>query len=164
MSARRKLSAETRLRVMRSIRKTNTRPEILVRRRLHRLGFRFRIHVRGLAGTPDIILPRYRTAIFVHGCFWHWHTCNLGRLPRHNLRYWRPKLKRNRARDAIDAARLVADGWNVIVLWECELQTIEAVDAILFRRLPRKMRAAVKAREGKASPQSHTISRAVKKT
>lgn len=89
-----------RARVMRSIRKKDTKPELLVRRMAHALGFRFRLHRRDLPGTPDLAFPRYRKAIFVHGCFWHQHTCRAGKLPRSRADYWVPKLTRNVARDA----------------------------------------------------------------
>lgn len=115
---------------MRAITKKNTKPEIRVRRRLHALGFRFRLHRRDLPGTPDIVLPRHRVVIQVHGCFWHQHPgCRHATTPRTRQDYWLPKLERNVARDRAAAAALEALGWRVLVLWECELGNDTALDA-----------------------------------
>ena len=143
----RRLTPELRLRVMRSIRKRNTKPELRVRQCLHRMGFRFRIHSRSLPGAPDVVLPRFRTVIFVHGCFWHWHTCDRARLPRRNLRYWKPKLARNKERDVTHIETLMTGGWNVVVVWECEIATMEDTTAILRQRLPKEMRDRLAMRE-----------------
>jgi len=129
---------QTRSKVMACIRKADTRPELAVRRLLHRLGFRFRLHQRNLPGTPDVVLPRYRTVIFVQGCFWHQHSCALGKVPRSNREYWLPKLKRNRARDADNIRRLRALEWRVIVLWECEVANQSRLQTELLWRLNRK--------------------------
>ena len=112
-----------RSRIMRSIRKANTRPELLVRRLLHGMGYRFRLHRRDLPGTPDIVLPRHRVAIQVHGCFWHQHPgCRHATRPSARPEYWLPKLARNVERDAQASAALEALGWRVLTLWECELK------------------------------------------
>ncbi|MGH1574133.1 very short patch repair endonuclease [Methylobacterium sp. P31] len=116
-----------RARIMRSIPKKDTKPELLVRRMAHALGFRFRLHRRDLPGTPDLAFPRHRKAIFVHGCFWHQHTCRAGKLPRSRADYWVPKLTRNVARDARAQADLAASGWQSLVLWECELSDTVAL-------------------------------------
>lgn len=106
---------------MRRIRGRDTKPELAVRRTLHRMGYRFRLHRRDLPGSPDIVLPRLRTVIFVHGCFWHQHAgCRLARLPRSRLDYWLPKLARNAARDAEAMEALAKQGWSALVVWECE--------------------------------------------
>ena len=100
----------------------DTSPELAVRSLLHRLGYRFRIHVRSLPGTPDIAIKRRKAAIFVHGCFWHQHPeCKLGKLPRSRPEYWLPKLRGNVERDAAVEARLVAMGYKVLIVWECEV-------------------------------------------
>src|SRR5262245_31053378 len=106
---------------MRRIRKIDTKPEMVVRQLAHRLGFRFRLHRRDLPGTPDLVFPRLRKVIFVHGCFWHQHDCRLGaKQPSANPAYWLPKLARNVERD-LQARRPVAgDGLGVLVLWECQ--------------------------------------------
>lgn len=117
-----RVSAAVRSRIMRSIRGTDTAPELLVRSALHRRGFRFRIHVRGLPGRPDIVLPRYRTAILVHGCFWHRHPrCRCATVPRTRTAYWSAKFAANRRRDRRTVRALERAGWRVIVLWECEV-------------------------------------------
>lgn len=102
----------------------NTTPELTVRRALHRLGARFRLHRKDLPGAPDIVLPGRRLAIFIHGCFWHGHDCARGaRVPKANRDYWLAKVGRNRARDADSRAALEALGWRVEVIWECELKS-----------------------------------------
>ncbi|WP_448662822.1 very short patch repair endonuclease [Sphingomonas sp. CJ20] len=108
----------------------DTGPELRVRRALHRAGLRFRLHDRGLPGKPDIVLPSRRLAIFVHGCFWHRHpdpACKLARLPKSRLDFWVTKLEANRARDERNAAALIAKGWEVRTIWECELSDSEAL-------------------------------------
>ncbi|MBI1867481.1 MAG: DNA mismatch endonuclease Vsr [Methylocystis sp.] len=111
-----------RSRIMRAIRKKNTGPELVVRRALHGMGFRFRLHRPDLPGSPDIVLPRHRSVILVHGCFWHQHAgCRHATLPRTRPEYWLPKLARNAQRDAQAEAALVARGWRILVLWECEV-------------------------------------------
>lgn len=106
---------------MSGIRSRDTRPELAVRSLLHRMGFRFRLHRKDLPGKPDIVLPRYRVALFVHGCFWHQHSgCPLASNPSSNTVYWTPKLLRNLERDAENRAALEALGWRTGVVWECE--------------------------------------------
>jgi DNA mismatch endonuclease (patch repair protein) len=107
---------------MSRIRSKDTKPEMAVRRALHQLGFRFRLHVRELPGCPDIVLPKYKTIIQVKGCFWHGHACRGGRLPKSNRAYWVPKLLRNRERDCSDERRLRRLGWSVHSVWECSLR------------------------------------------
>ena len=107
---------------MSHIRSKDTRPELAVRRGLWRRGCRFRVNVRSLPGTPDIVLPKYRTAVFVNGCFWHGHHgCRSYTVPKTNTAFWKEKVERNRARDLLDAQRLESIGWSVITVWECEL-------------------------------------------
>jgi DNA mismatch endonuclease (patch repair protein) len=105
---------------MARIRKKNTKPEVSVRRAIHALGIRFRLHRKHLPGCPDIVVPKRRLAIFVNGCFWHQHGCALTRQPKRNLAYWLPKLERNVQRDLRNRDALAAIGWRVAVLWECE--------------------------------------------
>jgi|SRR5882757_1987405 len=117
---------------MRRIRKTDTGPEMIVRRMVHAMGYRYRLHGVKLPGTPDIVLPRHRKVIFVHGCFWHRHDCPDGRkLPRSKPEYWGPKLERNRRRDATNVARLRELEWDVLVLWECELGDVKKLSFAL---------------------------------
>lgn len=108
---------------MSRIRKTGSKPEVQVRRLAHHLGYRFRINRRDLPGTPDVVFPSRRKAIFVHGCFWHQHEgCRLANRPRTRPEYWLPKLARNVERDARACTSLQALGWRVLVIWECEVK------------------------------------------
>jgi len=107
---------------MSKIRSTNTKPEELVRKYLFAHGFRYRKNDKRFPGKPDIVLPKYRTVIFVNGCFWHMHNCSRSRLPKSNLEYWKPKIQRNIERDSGNYKALKDMGWKVIVIWECELK------------------------------------------
>jgi DNA mismatch endonuclease (patch repair protein) len=116
------VDAATRSRMMAGIRGKNTRPEVKVRSFLHSKGFRYRLHDRGLPGSPDIVLPKYKTAIFVHGCFWHRHTsCPKATNPANNAEKWQAKFTENLARDKRNIPELIGMGWYVIVIWECGL-------------------------------------------
>jgi DNA mismatch endonuclease (patch repair protein) len=117
---------------MRLVRSKNTNPEMTARSLLHRLGFRFRLHRKDLPGNPDIVLPKYSTAIFVHGCFWHRHKgCPRASTPSTHQDYWIPKFKRTMERDRRNQKELKQLGWNVIVLWECELRELNQLAARL---------------------------------
>ncbi|MFL6674476.1 MAG: very short patch repair endonuclease [Massilia sp.] len=116
------VDSATRSRMMAGIRGQNTKPEILIRKLLHRKGLRFRLHVRELPGKPDIVLPRFHAAIFVHGCFWHGHNCPFFRWPATRPDFWREKIGRNRANDQKARDALLADGWRVGVVWECAIR------------------------------------------
>lgn len=105
---------------MQSVKQKNTKPELVVRQLLHRLGYRFRLHRKDLPGRPDIVLPRHRKAIFVHGCFWHWHGCPKGQLPKSRLDYWLPKLEGNVNRDRTKIEQIESLGWDILVVWQCE--------------------------------------------
>ena len=107
---------------MRRIRSRDTKPEITVRRTLHRMGYRYRLHRANLPGKPDLVFPSRRKVIFVHGCFWHSHACKLAHVPASNTQYWGPKLEGNRRRDAAHAAALRKLGWKCLVIWECEVR------------------------------------------
>ena len=123
----------TRSRNMAAIKGRHTKPELLIRRALHTAGLRYRLHAKHLPGKPDLVFPRHRAVIFVHGCFWHQHPgCREGRLPKSNLAYWLPKLKRNTERDEAALAQLAASGWDVLVLWECETKSLEATRKVLL--------------------------------
>lgn len=116
------VDAATRSRMMAGIRGRNTRPEMTMRRGLHRLGFRFRIDDRRLPGRPDIVLPRWRATIFMHGCFWHGHDCALFKWPKSRQEFWRAKIEGNRARDVVVTKRLAEEGWRVLCVWECAMK------------------------------------------
>ena len=114
----------------------DTKPEILVRKVLHKAGLRYVLNDRRLPGTPDIVLPKHRLCIFVHGCFWHRHEgCALARMPKSRLEFWQDKLDGNRRRDLRQVGELMAQGWRVLVVWECELKNREALVARLRRFL-----------------------------
>lgn len=136
------ISREVRSRMMRSIRKTDTGPEKVVRRLMRELGaMGYRLHARDLPGRPDIVLRRRRQAIFVHGCFWHQHSgCRLAKRPSARPDYWLPKLARNQERDLAALAALSALGWDTLVVWECELSDVDTLRAKLedFLRIERK--------------------------
>jgi DNA mismatch endonuclease (patch repair protein) len=121
-------SARKRSEIMSRIRSKNTKPELLIRRAIHRMGFRFRLHQTDLPGKPDIVLARYRTVIQVRGCFWHGHECATGHTPLSNKLYWGPKIGRNKARDRKNDASLRAMGWKVIEVWECACRGRDRLD------------------------------------
>jgi DNA mismatch endonuclease (patch repair protein) len=107
---------------MRAIRHKDTVPEIEIRSLLFKKGFRFRLHVKSLPGSPDIVLPKHRVVVFVHGCFWHGHGCHLFKVPATRTEFWMKKIEDNRERDYRDEMKLLASGWRVAVVWECALK------------------------------------------
>lgn len=118
------MSAEKRSALMSRIRGKDTGPELLVRRELWGAGFRYRLQVKGLPGKPDLVLPKWKAVVFVHGCFWHRHSgCDNFRLPKTRPEFWDAKLRSNSARDAAATRRLIEEGWRVAVVWECALRT-----------------------------------------
>ena len=117
-------SKETRSYNMSRIRSKDTKPEILVRKFLHKNGFRYRLHVKDLSGKPDIVLPKYKTVIFIHGCFWHGHEgCKKASLPKTRTEWWTDKIQKNAANDQNVEITLLDLGWRVIKIWECELKS-----------------------------------------
>ncbi|WCP73616.1 very short patch repair endonuclease [Sphingomonas hankookensis] len=119
---------------MAKIRGKNTRPELVVRQTLHAMGYRFRLHRRDLPGSPDIVLSRYRTVVFVHGCYWHRHVgCARSTVPQTRQDFWQTKFARTVERDRSQAERLVAAGWNVAVIWECETRNRETLQSRLLK-------------------------------
>lgn len=122
----------TRSKIMASIRGKNTRPELTVRRGLHKLGMRFRLHCRELPGSPDLVFPKYRATLFVHGCFWHRHqSCRQAYTPSQNAAQWIEKLEANAERDRRQIAQLQAAGWRVLVIWECALRANDVSDLLI---------------------------------
>ena len=119
------LTPQDRSALMSRIRGVDTKPELLVRRELHALGYRFRTHVRGLQGRPDIVFSRRRVAVFVHGCFWHRHGCGKTYTPRSRQQFWQTKFTTNVERDRRDQELLARDGWRIFVVWECEIEVGE---------------------------------------
>lgn len=128
----------TRSRMMSAIKGKNTRPEIAVRKALHAHGYRYRLHARNVPGKPDMVLPRWKAAVFVNGCFWHGHDCHLFKVPQTRTEWWLAKINRNRERDREVSAQLARAGWRQLVIWECALKGrtrigIEAVAAAADR-------------------------------
>lgn len=117
---------EARSQIMRAVRSKDTKPELIVRRLLHSLGYRYRLHRKGMPGSPDLVFVNRRKVIFIHGCFWHGHDCKRGaREPKSNVDYWRTKVARNKIRDALSLNELEKSGWATMVVWECELTLAE---------------------------------------
>jgi DNA mismatch endonuclease, patch repair protein len=119
-----RLTPEKRSALMALIGPKNTKPELTVRRLLHAAGWRYRLHRKGLPGTPDLVFGRRKVALFVHGCFWHGHHCPLGRLPKTRTEFWVAKIEGNRSRDARKVAELVGQGWRVMTVWQCCLKDL----------------------------------------
>ena len=121
------ISPESRSRIMSRIRGKNTKPELVVRRLIHAMGYRYRLHRKNLPGTPDLTFSARKKVIFVHGCFWHQHSCPRGVRPASNTEFWNEKLNRNVRRDRKNLTMLRRNGWSVLVLWECETKEPEAL-------------------------------------
>lgn len=127
-----RVSPEVRSRTMRAIRSKDMKPELAVRHLVHGMGYRYRLHRHDLPGRPDLVLPARRKVIFVHGCFWHQHPdpgCKLVHAPRSNLDYWEPKLAHTQERDKTNRKALQAAGWQVMVIWECEVTAADGLAA-----------------------------------
>lgn len=124
---------EKRHEIMQNVKTKNTAPEIKLRSLLHKNGFRFRVNRKDLPGKPDIVLPKYRAVIFVHGCFWHGHDCPCGQRPQTNADFWNQKIDRNVIRDKSDVSLLESLGWRVLIVWECEIK--KKNEAVLLSRV-----------------------------
>jgi len=116
------VSSEVRSRMMAGIKGKDTKPEIFLRKSLHKLGFRYRLHDRRLPGKPDMVFPRYRAVIFAHGCFWHGHSCHLFKMPSTREDFWKEKINRNRELDSQHIERLREMGWRIGIVWECAIK------------------------------------------
>jgi len=130
-----RVTPERRSFIMSKVGQKDTKPEMILRRALHARGYRYRLHRRDLPGTPDLVFHSRRKVIFVHGCFWHGHDCSKGRRPTSNVEFWNEKLDRNLARDTANITRLRDMGWQVLVVWECEMgraaETLHSVEDFL---------------------------------
>lgn len=127
---------EDRSRIMRAVKGYDTQPEMNVRRIVHGMGFRYRLHRKDLPGKPDLVFSSRKKIIFVHGCFWHGHDCARGaRTPKSNRNYWEQKISRNRERDKKSQKALVKDGWDVLVVWECEMKAHDILETKLMNFL-----------------------------
>ncbi|MEL7738361.1 very short patch repair endonuclease [Citromicrobium bathyomarinum] len=124
------VSPEVRSRMMAGIRSKDTKPEMVLRRGLHRLGFRYRLHDRKLPGKPDLVFPKYNAAIFVNGCFWHGHDCPLFKWPKTREAFWRAKIEANRQRDDAALAELTRSDWRVLTVWECAFKGPARIGAL----------------------------------
>lgn len=134
------VDSATRSRMMSGIRGKNTRPELLVRKFLHAHGFRFRLHRKDLPGNPDIVLPKLKTCIFVHGCFWHRHPgCRYATMPKTRTEFWAEKFSKNVARDARSILALRQLGWRAIIIWECQLKAPELTTSAYLQDLKKTL-------------------------
>ncbi|ENY80350.1 very short patch repair endonuclease [Sphingopyxis sp. MC1] len=127
------VTPEVRSRMMAGIRGKNTKPEMLIRRGLHRLGLRFLVHDKRLPGKPDMVFPKWQAAIFVNGCFWHGHDCRLFKLPSTRTEFWRDKICANKERDRMVIKRLEDTGWRTLTIWECQIKgrSTEEIESVL---------------------------------
>ena len=126
------VSSATRSRMMSAIKSKNTKPELVVRSLLHKMGFRYRVNVKDLPGKPDIVLPRHRKIIMIHGCYWHGHQCTIAKLPASATEYWLPKIQRTRERDELAVRHLLERGWRCLTIWECQTRRdAVALDAMI---------------------------------
>ncbi|QDT23522.1 very short patch repair endonuclease [Gimesia chilikensis] len=123
----------TRSKIMKSVPQKNTKPEMRLRKALHRMGFRYRLHDKRLPGSPDLVFPKHKAIIFVHGCFWHRHGCKQTTTPKSRKEFWKAKFKANIQRDKKNILELENAGWRVIVVWECELKNSDQND--LFEKI-----------------------------
>lgn len=131
---------------MKRIRCKDTTPEMIVRRLVYGMGFRYRLHVHKLPGRPDLVFTRMKKVIQIHGCFWHQHTgCLDSHIPKSRVEYWRPKLLKNRRRDKENEKKLRVQGWDVLTLWQCELQELESISGRVARFLKTDVQAAIDA-------------------
>jgi DNA mismatch endonuclease (patch repair protein) len=129
-------SRKRRSQIMAGITSRDTKPEVRVRSVLHRMGYRFRLHVKDLPGRPDIVLRKWRVVVLVHGCFWHGHDCCEGHVPKSNTTYWTTKLERNRRRDAETANALMLLDWKLVVIWECQTYSLKKLEERLREAMP----------------------------
>ena len=119
---------DVRSRNMQAIKAKDTKPELLVRSRLFKRGFRYRLHRKDLPGKPDLVLRKYKTVIFINGCFWHGHACKLFKLPQTNTDFWKDKINATKIRDKLNRKLLLKQGWRVITVWECSLKSLNAIE------------------------------------
>lgn len=135
------VDSRTRSKMMSGIRGKDTKIEIQIRRELHRLGFRYRLHDKQLAGKPDIVLKKYHAAIFVHGCFWHRHDCHLFKWPKTRTEFWKEKINHNHHRDLATFCALRTNGWRVCVVWECSIRGAKKSNPRITRRIARWLKS-----------------------
>ncbi len=129
------VTPERRSEIMGRVHGKNTRPEMTVRRLVHGMGYRYRLHRADLPGKPDLVFPGRRKVLFVHGCFWHGHKCALGRIPKSRVEFWTDKIVTNKTRDEKNLEKLKALGWDCLVVWECQLKSIEPLQQLIRKFL-----------------------------
>jgi len=151
------MNRETRSRIMAAVKGKDTRPELAIRHLLHRLGFRYRLHLARLPGTPDLVLPKYRAVVFVHGCFWHQHGCPRSKMPASRQEWWKDKLDKNRLRDIEKESLLFALGWRILVIWECSLGTTKSTQEKAMRAVAKRAQAFLLSNRTRAEIPSRTI-------
>lgn len=129
------VSPAVRSRMMSGIKSKNTKPEIILRKQLHGMGFRYRLHDRRLPGTPDMVFPKYHAVIFIHGCFWHGHECHIFKWPSSNTEFWKNKINTNKERDNGNKQKLLDTGWRIAIVWECAVRKSGYTGQSVARRL-----------------------------
>jgi DNA mismatch endonuclease (patch repair protein) len=130
-----RVTKEKRSEIMSKVRGKNTSPELVVRKLVFSLGYRYRLHGKHLPGTPDLVFPGRKKVIFVHGCFWHYHNCKIGHPPKSRLEYWLPKLEANKKRDSQKSQELINQGWKILVVWQCEIKNIPELEQTIVKFL-----------------------------
>lgn len=152
------VSKSVRSRIMASVRQRDTGPEMRLRKALHRLGFRYRLHDKKLSGSPDLVFPRFKAVVFVHGCFWHVHGCKYSTAPATRQEFWAEKFAANRARDERNVNLLLGDGWRVLTVWECALkEKREKSDENVARRVAKWLKGQGRRGEIGGSPGSPVV-------
>lgn len=124
------VSSKVRSKMMSAIRSSNTKPELLIRKALHAKGFRYRLHVKGLPGKPDLVFHKHKAVVFINGCFWHGHNCHLFKWPKTRSEFWESKIKGNKVRDSDNVSTLLEQDWRVAVIWECSIKGKYKLDFI----------------------------------
>jgi len=145
MEATDKFSQQKRSRIMASIKSSNTSPEITVRKLLYKYGYRYRLHVKGLPATPDIVLRKNNTVIFINGCFWHHHGCYISHLPKSNSEFWLKKIRRNLERDKESVSKLLQLDWRILIIWECAISGKKKLDqSALIKKISTFLESSLK--------------------
>ncbi len=130
-----RVTKEKRSEIMSKVRGKNTSLELVVRKLVFSLGYRFRLHGKNLPGKPDLVFPGRKKVIFVHGCFWHYHNCKIGHPPKSRPEYWLPKLEENKKRDLEKSQELIKQGWKILVVWQCEIKNTPELEQTIVRFL-----------------------------
>ena len=152
-----RLTPERRSWLMSRVKAKDTWPELIVRRKAHALGLRFRLHRKDLPGTPDLVFPKYRAVVFIHGCFWHRHAgCPKAGMPKSRVRFWKEKFARNVKRARRDVRRLSNLGWSVSVIWECETKNPATVERLLLQTTVERADSGIRSTESRSREEAHS--------